>query len=85
MSGRSCGLGSRFRGGRVHIVGDFGDRREGGFDAWIEGNDMHEIGEEDEAANNSGDYEDDGDLGFEIEEEAAHAVSRSVRQRGHGG
>jgi hypothetical protein len=30
-------------------------------------------------------YGDDGDLGFAVEEEAAHATSRSVRQRGRGG
>ena len=80
MSGRGCSLGSGFRGGKVHNVGDFGDGREGGFDGWIEGNDRHQIREEDGAADDSGDYRDDGDLGFGVEEEAAHAASRSMRQ-----
>jgi hypothetical protein len=61
-------------------VGDFGDGREGGFDGWEEGNDRHEIGKEDGAADDAGNYGDDGDLGFGIEEEVAHAASRSVRQ-----
>jgi hypothetical protein len=82
----------------VHSVGEFGDGcegafdgwiegdgREGGFDGWIEGDDRHEIGEEDGATDDAGDYGDDGDLGFGVEEEAAHVVSRSVRQRGRRG
>ena len=85
MSGRGRGLGSGFRGSRVHSVGDFGDGREGGFNGWIEGDDKHEIGEEDGATDDSSDYGDDGDLGFGVEEEAAYAASRSVRQQGHGG
>jgi hypothetical protein len=85
MSGRGRGLGSGFRRGRVHSVGDFGDGCEGGFNGWIEGDDRHEIGEEDGTADDAGDYGDDGDLGFGVEEEAAHAASRSVRQRGRGG
>jgi hypothetical protein len=46
MSGRGRGLGSEFRGGKVHSIGDFGNGREGGFDGWIESDDRDEIGEE---------------------------------------
>ena len=80
MNGRGHGLESGFRGGKVHSVGDFGNGREGGFNGWIEGDDMHEVGEEDGVADDSGDYGNDGDLGFGVEEEAAYATSRSVRQ-----